>query len=107
MELKEMKCVPCEGGMDPMNKAEVESIYQKLNHGWNVQNYKAIHKSYNFEDFKRGMAFANRVALLAEEENHHPDLCIHYKKVDITLSTHAIGGLSMNDFILAAKIDEI
>jgi len=102
-----MKCVPCEGGMEPMKNNEVEVFHQKLNPGWKVENNKAIHKSYPFENFKRGMAFANRIALIAEEENHHPDVCIQYSQVDVKLSTHAIGGLSKNDFILAAKIDEI
>jgi len=66
-----------------------------------------VYNSYLFENFKRGMVFAQNIANLAEEEQHHPDLCIHYKNVEVELTTHAIGGLSENDFIMAAKIDNL
>lgn len=107
MELREMQCKPCEGGETPMTQEETSRFLGDLDNGWKVRENQSIHKTFPFENFKRGMAFANRIALLAEQENHHPDLCIQYTQVDVKLSTHAIGGLSKNDFILAAKIDEI
>ncbi|MCB2220065.1 MAG: 4a-hydroxytetrahydrobiopterin dehydratase [Bacteroidetes bacterium] len=107
MELKEMHCKPCEGGEDPLDHKDIIRLQEELSQGWSVKDDQSIHKSFLFENFNRGMAFANQIALLAEKENHHPNLCIQYKKVDVSLSTHAIGGLSKNDFILAAKIDEI
>lgn len=76
--------------------------------GWEVIDNKKIVKSLKFKDFKEAMGFVNKVAELAEVEGHHPDILIHgWNKVRLELSTHAIGGLSENDFILAAKIDRI
>jgi 4a-hydroxytetrahydrobiopterin dehydratase len=71
---------------------------------WTVRD-KAMERDFNFKDFRHSMAFVNRVAELAELQNHHPDIYITYSKVKLLLSTHKIGGLSRNDFILAAKID--
>ena len=68
---------------------------------------KKLKKEFPFENFKRGMTFVQVVALLAERENHHPGICIHYSYVEIELSTHDVGGLSENDFIMAAKIDNL
>jgi len=76
--------------------------------GWSVSaDMKNISREYEFIDFKAAMGFVNEVADLAEFEGHHPDIAISYNKVKLTLSTHAIGGLSENDFILAAKINQI
>jgi len=107
MELKEKKCQPCEGGVKPMNKDITEEYLTKVSNGWEAINGKKIRREYPFENFRRGMAFANQIAVIAEQEDHHPDLCIHYHQVDVELTTHAIGGLSENDFIMAAKIDEL
>jgi 4a-hydroxytetrahydrobiopterin dehydratase len=107
MELKEKSCVPCEGGVDPLLKSEVSDYLGKLEEGWKTPDFKVIRKNYPFKNFKEGMKFVNRIAEIAEQENHHPDVCIHYSNVDVELSTHAIGGLSENDFILAAKIDDL
>ncbi len=106
-ELKEKHCVPCSEGTNPLNTKEIEHFKAKVNNDWQVVDDKAIRREFSFENFKRGMAFAQNVAILADKEDHHPDLCVHYKSVDVELSTHKIGGLSANDFILAAKIDEL
>jgi 4a-hydroxytetrahydrobiopterin dehydratase len=106
-ELTEKKCVPCEEGTEPLNTKQIEEYTGKLETEWEVLENKKIYKEFPFENFMRGMEFANKVAAIAEEENHHPDMCVHYPKVDITLSTHNIGGLSENDFILAAKIEKL
>src|SRR5262245_22554322 len=105
MELKKKKCVPCEGGIPRLNPEEVNGYLQQIS-GWETQDNK-IHKTFKFKNFVEAMAFVNRMAEIAEAEGHHPDFTVHYNKVDVTIWTHAIDGLSENDFILAAKIDEI
>jgi len=107
LELKEKKCVPCDEGTPPLKKGEIEEYMKRLPAGWEVVGEKKIRKKFPFENFRRGMVFAQEIALLAEQENHHPDLCIRYTGVEVELSTHVIGGLSDNDFIMAAKIENI
>ncbi|MEO8581018.1 MAG: 4a-hydroxytetrahydrobiopterin dehydratase [Patescibacteria group bacterium] len=106
--LVHQKCVPCEGGTKPLTRSEFQ-IYLDSVKDWNViQNETAIQKEFLLKNFKEVISFVNRIAEIAEEEGHHPDLNIHdYKKLTITLTTHAISGLSINDFILAAKIDRL
>jgi 4a-hydroxytetrahydrobiopterin dehydratase len=104
MELKKKKCVPCEGGIPRLNPEQVKEYLQQIP-GWETQDDK-IHKGFKFKNFLEAMAFVNRMAEIAEAEGHHPDFAVHYNKVDVTIWTHAIGGLSENDFILAAKVDE-
>lgn len=105
--LLKKKCIPCEKkGIKPFDRSEAEDYIAQTN-GW-VLDEKAekISKEYKFQDFIGAVNFVNLIADIAEEEGHHPDLLIHdYNKVLVTLSTHSIGGLSENDFILAAKID--
>ena len=104
-ELAQKHCKPCEGGAAPLNRSQTERYLQTLA-GWNLsEDGKAIRKEYKLKNFKEVIAFFNRMAQLAEEENHHPDLKIGYNRVGVELSTHAIRGLSENDFILAAKFD--
>jgi 4a-hydroxytetrahydrobiopterin dehydratase len=105
VELAAMKCKPCEGGIPPMSEREVKVMLEKIQ-GWKWKENK-IRKVYRFKDFKESMKFVNKVADLAEEEGHHPDISISWNKVKLTLTTYAIGGLSENDFILASKIDRI
>jgi 4a-hydroxytetrahydrobiopterin dehydratase len=88
-----------------MSKKEAEAMLRKVE-GWEGRENK-IRKVYQFKDFNESMKFVNKVADLAEEEGHHPDILISWNKVTLTLMTHAIGGLSENDFILAAKIDRM
>jgi 4a-hydroxytetrahydrobiopterin dehydratase len=104
--LKE-KCIPCEGGVSPLNKQDIEGYLFEV-FEWEVdKDYKKIFKTYKFSDFIGAINFVERVADVAEMEGHHPDIHIYYNKVLIELSTHSIGGLSKNDFILAAKIEEV
>lgn len=107
INLIQKKCVPCEGGVPTLTEEEIKKYMTELKEGWEVQDNIKIQKLFKFKDFKEAMVFVNKVADLAESEGHHPDININYNKVDITLWTHAIGGLSENDFILAAKIDII
>jgi 4a-hydroxytetrahydrobiopterin dehydratase len=106
MKLHEKKCVPCDGGMLPMNPSEIEDNITKIS-GWAFFE-NSITKSYELSDFKHALSFVNKIGEIAENEDHHPDIFLFsYKNVKVILSTHAVGGLSVNDFILAAKIDEI
>ncbi len=99
-------CTAYENGTPPLDQAKVASLLTKIT-DWQTDN-KKIFKTFNFQDFKTAIVFINKIVALAEKENHHPDLCVHdYKKVTVTLSTHNIQGLSLNDFIMASKIDEL
>ena len=93
--------------MDPLIEKEAGNLIQRVS-GWKLsESAHKIQKEFKLKDFKEGMIFVNKVAELAEEEGHHPDMHIKYSLVEIEISTHAVGGLSENDFILAAKIDKI
>ena len=106
MDLTKKHCVPCEGGIPPMDKEEAEKYLKQIK-SWELVGNK-IEKELKFKNFKKAMEFVNKVAELAEEEVHHPDILVYsWNKVKITTYTHAIGGLSENDFILAAKIDKL
>ena len=105
--LLKKKCIPCEKkGIKPFDKIEAEDYLAETN-GWALdEKIQKISKEYKFVDFIGAVNFINLIADIAEEEGHHPDIFLHdYNKITITLSTHAIGGLSENDFIVAAKID--
>lgn len=108
-ELTEAKCVPCEGDVPRLTEDEIRDRLP-LVPGWSPAAHAdgvRLEKSYEFDDFVALMGFVNRLAGLAEDEGHHPDFCVHYSKLDVSIWTHAIGGLSQNDFILAAKLDEL
>jgi 4a-hydroxytetrahydrobiopterin dehydratase len=108
MNLLEQKCVPCEGGVDPMTKADAEAMLLFHVKDWVLsQDAKSISKKFEFKNFAEALAFVNKVGAIAESEGHHPDIELGWGKVNITLTTHAIGGLSQNDFIVAAKINNI
>ncbi len=106
--LIQKKCQPCEGMGKPLTAAEAKEYLQQIS-GWNLNSDgKLISKELNMKNFMAAVRFINKVAEIAESEDHHPDVHLTgYRKLRIELSTHAVGGLSENDFILAAKIDEI
>lgn len=105
--LSKRKCKPCEGGVPALSRTEAEKMLTELNEWMLVDEAKLLAKSFRFKDFVEAMKFVNKVAEIAEEEGHHPDLTISYNAVGVELTTHAIHGLSENDYIVAAKIDEI
>jgi len=112
-DLASKKCVPCEGGVSPLDDSGINEMLQRVT-GWNVEtttkdnkSSRSLTKSFRFGDFREAMAFLREVEEIAESEGHHPDFCVHYSVVDFRIWTHAIGGLHENDFILAAKIDGI
>lgn len=105
MNLLNKKCVPCEGGIAPLSREEAEKYLAEIS-GWTLdKDTKRISKEFKFKDFIGAINFVDKVSEIAEMEGHHPDIHIRYNKVLLELSTHAIGGLSENDFILAVKID--
>lgn len=104
MRLNQKKCIPCEGGVPVLTPEEIKSMLPEVK-GWEVVNNLKLTKTYRFVNFKHTMVFVNAVADLAESEGHHPDMLVSYGKVIVEIWTHAINGLSENDFILAAKID--
>ena len=108
-ELKKHHCVPCEGGTAPLNEEE-ENNYYSATPSWELQRKEVPHtlrKDFSFKNFVEAMKFVSKVGELAESEGHHPDFHIFYNKVKLELYTHAIKGLSENDFIMAVKIDEL
>ncbi len=106
VNLLDKKCRPCEGNVKPFSTA-VAKKYMKEVDGWKLLNGK-IEKDFKFKNFKEAMLFVNTVAMIADLEGHHPDIFLHgWNKVKLTLFTHVIKGLSENDFIVAAKINEI
>jgi 4a-hydroxytetrahydrobiopterin dehydratase len=107
MDLSKKKCKPCEGGVPPLNEKEIAEYRKNISDDWKVIENKKILKEYLFENYRQSIDFVNKVANLAEEEGHHPVMHIFFGRVVIELWTHAIDGLSENDFIMAFKIDEL
>ena len=107
MDLTAKRCVPCEGGVLALDGGQVTAMLAQVP-GWRAESSCCeLHKRYKFATFRQTIAFVDRLAELAESEGHHPDFCVRYDTLDVVLTTHAIGGLSENDFIVAAKIDEL
>lgn len=107
MSLSEKTCVPCRGGIPPIDKAKAEEMLSAIP-GWRLSADAAmLKKKYEFKNFKQALNFVNKVGALAESEGHHPDIALGWGYCDLNLYTHKIGGLHENDFILAAKINEI
>ena len=109
-DLLNKKCVPCEGGVIPFDISEIHK-YQKKVDGWDLvrdeKNIYFLEKKFTFKNFLESQNFVNRVGKISEDEGHHPDISFGWGYAEIKVTTHAIKGLSENDFILAAKIDKI
>jgi len=109
-DLLNKKCVPCEGGVIPFDISEIHK-YQKRVDGWSIiknsKNIYFLEKNFKFENFKKSLNFVNEVGKISELEGHHPDINFGWGYVNINIITHAIEGLSENDFILASKIDAL
>lgn len=106
MKLAQKRCIPCEGGVKPFTKAQATKLLKVIPRGWQLVGDKKIRKEFKFKDFAGTMSFVNKVALIAQEEGHHPDMEVHYGNCVIEFSTHSVKGLSENDFIMAAKIEQ-
>ena len=105
MELTQKHCVPCSGDTPALRPEEIFRFSEKVR-DWEVTSGRKLVRQFEFEDFMDAIGFVNRVAEIAEEEGHHPNITIDYKRVTFTVWTHAIDDLTENDFILAAKIDQ-
>jgi len=106
MPLADKECIPCKGGVPALKGAELQALQSEVP-GWEVVNEHHLHKLYKFPDFKKALEFVNRAGAIAEEQAHHPDLLLKWGKVEVTIFTHKIDGLTESDFILAAKIDRV
>jgi 4a-hydroxytetrahydrobiopterin dehydratase len=107
-DLAQKKCTPCEGGVAPLTRAAAEALLGKLDPAWKLDvEASSIRREFPFKDFYRTMSFVNALAHVANIEDHHPDLEVGYNYCHVVFTTHAVKGLSENDFICAAKIDSI
>ncbi|HLP99461.1 MAG TPA: 4a-hydroxytetrahydrobiopterin dehydratase [Sideroxyarcus sp.] len=104
-DLTSKNCKPCEGGVPPLTQDEAKNLLKELD-GWEL-NDKTISKTFAFKNYYQTIAFVNAVAWMTHREDHHPDMTVGYSKCRVEYSTHAIGGLSENDFICAAKVDAL
>lgn len=103
--LSEMQCVPCRGGVPPLEGKEVRRLHSELGGGWRVVDGHHLEKDFEFPDFRKALDFTNRVGELAEEQDHHPDILLSWGRVRVTIWTHKIDGLTESDFVFAAKTE--
>lgn len=107
-QLAERRCKPCEGGVEALRRDQSDALLEALHDDWSIsEDGLAISRSFSFPAYSRTLAFANAAAWIAITEGHHPVLTVSYGSCDVSYSTHAINGLSDNDFICAAKIDRV
>ncbi|NIR59218.1 MAG: 4a-hydroxytetrahydrobiopterin dehydratase [Gammaproteobacteria bacterium] len=107
-ELTAKRCKPCEGGVAPLDRNAAEKMRDQIHEDWQLSDdATAIIRRFRFANYYQTMAFVNAVAWIAHQDDHHPDLMVAYSRCEVTYSTHAIGGLSENDFICAAKVDAL
>ncbi|TSC79638.1 MAG: 4a-hydroxytetrahydrobiopterin dehydratase [Candidatus Peregrinibacteria bacterium Gr01-1014_25] len=108
LPLQKRTCIPCEGGVPSLTREQAAALLRDIP-GWGLAEGEPlkIERKWKFKDFTQAIAFVNAVARIADAEDHHPDIAINYSRVTLTLWTHAIGGLSENDFIVAAKVNAV
>ncbi|MFA5291659.1 MAG: 4a-hydroxytetrahydrobiopterin dehydratase [Phycisphaerae bacterium] len=106
-DLINRKCVPCQGGIEPLKGADLAALAAQLPAGWQIINEHQLEKTFKFKNFKLALDFVNKVGALAEEIGHHPDINFGWGRAKLTLWTHKINGLHTNDFIFAAKADSL
>lgn len=104
-DLAQKECVPCKGGVPPLQGPELTALQEQLGNNWQVVAGHQLEKEYRFKDFRTALAFTNRVGELAESQGHHPDILLSWGKVKLVIWTHKIDGLTESDFIFAAKAD--
>jgi 4a-hydroxytetrahydrobiopterin dehydratase len=107
VELTQEKCIPCSLDMPPLEGDILYELLDTLHPQWLLVEEDHIERKFKFQDFSEALSFVNKVGQLAEEEGHHPDIFLSWARVKLTLTTHKINGLSRNDFVLAAKIDQL
>ena len=107
MDLTSKKCIPCSGGIPPMDDQQITKFLKSLGNNWQINNQKHLFKSFKFQNFIQAVEFTNKITEIAEKEGHHPDLHISWGECNVEIWTHKINGLTESDFYLAAKIDKI
>ncbi len=105
-DLSSRQCIPCRGGVPPLQGQDITNLLMELE-GWEVVNQHHLTKTFSFANFREAQQFVDRIGDLAEEQGHHPDICFGWGRAEITIWTHKIDGLTESDFILAAKIDKL
>ena len=105
-DLASKECIPCRGGIPPLEGEGLTELSEALGGDWQVVDGHHLEKTYRFPDFQQALDFTNRIGALAEEVNHHPDICLGWGRVHVKLWTHKIDGLAEADFIWAAKADQ-
>jgi 4a-hydroxytetrahydrobiopterin dehydratase len=106
-DLASKECIPCRGGIPPLEGEDLAELAEALGGDWQVVDGHHLEKTYRFPDFQQALDFTNRIGALAEKVNHHPDICLGWGRVQVTLWTHKIDGLADADFIWAAKADRL
>jgi 4a-hydroxytetrahydrobiopterin dehydratase len=106
MALADQKCIPCKGGVPALKGEAIKTLHAEVP-DWDVPKGHHLFRHFRFKDFRDALDFVNRVGVIAEEQQHHPDILLGWGKVEITIFTHKIDGLTESDFVLAAKIDQI
>jgi 4a-hydroxytetrahydrobiopterin dehydratase len=106
-DLASKQCVPCRGGVPPLEGEALARLRSQLGDAWQIVRNHHLHAEFRFDDFREALDYTNRVGAIAEEQDHHPDLCLGWGRVSIDIWTHKIDGLTESDFILAAKIDRL
>jgi 4a-hydroxytetrahydrobiopterin dehydratase len=104
--LAEKECVPCKGGVPPLTGEALQDCYSQLGNDWQLVEEHHLEKEFKFKDFQSALDFVNRVGAIAEEQNHHPDLELGWGRAKVTIYTHKINGLTVSDFIFAAKAEK-
>jgi len=107
MKLSDKVCVACQGGIPPLKGKGITIFLKQLDKSWKVIKSHHLEREFTFKDFKEAWDFVNKVATVAEEQDHHPDIYLAWGKVKLTLWTHKINGLHESDFIFAAKVDKL
>lgn len=106
-DLAAKQCVPCRGGVPPLEGEELAGLHRELGGGWELIESHHLEKLFRFDDFRQALDFTNKVGELAEEQDHHPDIYLAWGRVRITIWTHKIDGLTESDFVFAAKVDAL
>jgi len=106
-ELAQRQCVPCKGAVPPLKGPQLAQWQSELGGGWKLIDDHHLEKQFDFKNFREALAFTNKIGELAEQQNHHPDIYLAWGKVKLTIWTHKIDGLTENDFVLAAKADQL
>ena len=105
-DLAKRECEPCKGGVPPLSEPEMAGLAKQLDPAWRIADNHHLERSFKFDGYEAAVFFTNCVAGIAQEENHHPDILLSYGEVTVTIWTHKIDGLTLSDFIFAAKVDE-